>query len=62
VLSGAISAAVATLPSLLALRGGLPWASMGITTGGVLAMGLLWVWLAGWLATRGQLVAALRSE
>ncbi len=56
------SALVAVLPSVLAPAAELPWRSLTVTLGGVLAVGLLATWLATRWALRGKLTDALRNE
>jgi len=59
---GIVAAAVAVLPALLSPGGQLPYASLALTLGAVLANGALWTWLATRFALRGDLLAALRNE
>jgi putative ABC transport system permease protein len=59
---GAGAAAVAVLPALQSTAGPLPWRSLTLTALGVLAAGLGATWLGTWLALRGKLLDALRSE
>ncbi len=59
---GIVAAAVAVLPALLAPGAQLPFASLGLTLGAVLANGALWTWLATRFALRGNLLDALRNE
>ncbi|MBI3875059.1 MAG: hypothetical protein HY300_03670, partial [Verrucomicrobia bacterium] len=60
--SGVIAAAVAVLPSLLSPAARLPYTSLALTLGAVLASGAVWTWGATVLALRGRLLDALRSE
>lgn len=55
---GVGSAAVAVLPSLLAPTVELPLRSLGLTLGGVVALGLLVAWGAVRVSLRGRLLAA----
>jgi ABC-type antimicrobial peptide transport system permease subunit len=59
---GIFSAAVAVLPAILSPAMHLPWRSLSLTLGAVLANGLLWTWLATRYALRGNLLAALRND
>lgn len=59
---GIVAALVAVLPSLRSPGVGVPYLTLGLTLLGVLASGLLWVWLATLTALRGSLLGALRSE
>jgi putative ABC transport system permease protein len=54
--------AVAVLPALRNAPGELPWVSLGITLGGVLATGLLAALAGAATALRGSLLESLRSE
>ena len=58
---GVGAAAVAVVPSL-APTAELPWRSLAVTLGGVLATGLTAALAGTWLALRGPLLDALRSE
>ncbi|MGV3774754.1 MAG: FtsX-like permease family protein [Verrucomicrobiales bacterium] len=59
---GVLAAAVAILPSLIHPRGELPIASLGLTLGGVLVLGVIWTLMAATLALRSRLIEALRNE
>jgi ABC-type lipoprotein release transport system permease subunit len=59
---GILSAVVAVLPAILSPAMHLPWRSLTLTLGLVLANGLIWTWLATRYALRGNLLAALRNE
>jgi putative ABC transport system permease protein len=59
---GIIAAAVAVLPALLSPTAELPYGSLALTLGAVLANGALWTWAATRVALRGNLLAALRNE
>jgi hypothetical protein len=59
---GALAAAVAVLPALLSPGAQLPYASLALTLGAVLANGALWTWAATRWAVRGDLLKALRNE
>jgi putative ABC transport system permease protein len=59
---GIAAAAVAVLPALLSPGERLPYGSLALTLGAVLANGALWTWLATRYALRGELLAALRNE
>ena len=56
------SAWIAVLPALGQAAGGIPWRSLVLTLGGVVAVGLLATWAGTWLALRGPLLEALRNE
>lgn len=56
------AAAVAVLPALVAPTVELPWFTLSMTLGGVVAIGALATWLATWFSLRGRLTAALRGE
>jgi hypothetical protein len=59
---GIVAAIVSILPQWLAPDRPIGWVSLGLTLLGVLASGLVWTWLATWLALRGGLLEALRRE
>jgi len=59
---GILSAIVAVLPAILSPAMHLPWHSLTLTLGAVLANALIWTWLATRFALRGNLLAALRNE
>ena len=59
---GMVAALTAILPTLLSPGAEVPTRSLAVTLAGLLASGMLWTWLATWLALRGQLLAALRNE
>ena len=59
---GLVSALVAVLPVLLAPGAEVHWGSLVATLAAVLVSGMVWTWVATWLALRGNLVRALRSE
>ncbi len=61
-LVGTVSAAVSTLPALLAPGGETPWLFSGALLLLIAANGLAWTLLAARWATRGPLLAALRRE
>ncbi len=60
--AGALAAAVAVTPALLAPDAAVPWLGLALTLGLVFAGCLLWIGLAVHAATRGPLIAALRNE
>jgi hypothetical protein len=57
---GLVAAAVAVVPSIRSAE--LPYASLGLTLGAVLASGLFWTWAASRWSLRGELLPALRKE
>ena len=59
---GLAAALAAVLPVLLAPGAQVHYFALGATLTGVLSAGLLWTWLATWLALRGELLKALRNE
>lgn len=59
---GVAAASLAVLPTVWSPSASLPWRSLGLTLGGVFLTGLGAAWMATWLALRGQLLEALRSE
>lgn len=59
---GVITALVAVLPALASPATTVPVGTLALTLGGVMAGGVLWVWLASVFALRGPLLAALRNE
>lgn len=59
---GLVAAAIAVLPVLMTPGGSLPYASLGLTLGAMLANGLLWAWLATAWALRGPLLDSLRNQ
>jgi hypothetical protein len=59
---GVGAALVAVLPALRASASQVPYQSLGLTLAALLVSGLVWIWLAGGLALRGELLRALRNE
>ena len=59
---GAVAAALAVAPALLAPETGVPWRGLLLTLVGILAGSLLWIGLAIQSALRGQLITSLRAE
>ncbi|MEO7297737.1 MAG: ABC transporter permease [Verrucomicrobiota bacterium] len=59
---GVAAALVAVLPALLSPRGDLPYLSLAVTLGAVLASGMIWTWAATSLALRGELMESLRNN
>jgi ABC-type antimicrobial peptide transport system permease subunit len=59
---GVGAALVAVLPALRASASQVPYQSLGLTLAALLASGAIWIWLAGGLALRGELLRALRNE
>ena len=59
---GAVAAALAVLPAILAPGTQLPWGSLALTLAAILLNGLLSTWLATTYSLRGNLLAALRNE
>jgi len=59
---GIAAALVAVLPAVLTPGSEFPIASLAVTLAGVLGSGLLWTWVATWVALRGRLLEALRNE
>jgi ABC-type antimicrobial peptide transport system permease subunit len=60
--AGVISSLIAVVPALQSTTLPVPWLSLAITLGAILAVGLLSALAATWLMMRGELLAALRSE
>lgn len=59
---GCLAAFIAVLPTLLTPGAVVPVRSLLWTLGGILLSGLVWTWVATWLALRGRLLDALRNE
>ncbi len=59
---GVVAALVAIFPALRAPGTDLPLGSLALTVAAVLASGMVWTWAATWVALRGKLLEALRSE
>ena len=59
---GGIAAVVAVIPALRSPAGDVPYLSLLVTVGAIALSGAVWVWFAGTLALRGQLLDALRHE
>jgi ABC-type antimicrobial peptide transport system permease subunit len=59
---GMVAALVAVLPALASPGAQVPYLSLALTLGGVLASGVIWTWLATRLALRGKLLDALRNN
>ena len=62
VLFGVLSALLATLPSLFAPGTQIPYLTIGFLFLVVLINGGIWTYSAAVLATRGDLISALRNE
>jgi putative ABC transport system permease protein len=62
ILCGLLAAIVSAGPLIRAAGGQLPYASLGATVLAMLALGMLWIAMAGRLALRGERFGALRSE
>jgi len=60
--AGVAAGLVAVIPAVLSPGAGVPWSSLASTLAGVLASGWAWTWGASWLATRGPVLEALRTE
>jgi hypothetical protein len=59
---GVVAALMAILPALLSPGAELPVRSLTWTLAGVLVSGMVWTWMATWVALRGRLLDALRNE
>jgi len=59
---GGAAAIVTLLPSLLRPGADASWGYAAVTLGLLALGGAVWTWLAAWLALRGPLLKALRSE
>ncbi len=59
---GTIAAIVAVIPALQSRGGQVPFAGLLVTVAAIGVSGAVWVWLAGTLALRGELLSALRHE
>jgi ABC-type antimicrobial peptide transport system permease subunit len=59
---GVVAAAAAVAPAVLSPNAPMPYGSLALTLGAVLASGAVWTWLATVFALRGRLLDALRSE
>ncbi len=59
---GMVAALVAVLPALAGPGADVPFASLAVVLAGLVASGTAWTLLATVLATRGDLLAALRNE
>jgi ABC-type antimicrobial peptide transport system permease subunit len=62
VVCGTVSAIVAVLPALMSPGAGIPYVFLLVTLMAVVVSGGVWVVLATRVATRGDLVPALRNE
>jgi ABC-type antimicrobial peptide transport system permease subunit len=62
IMIGAVAALVAVLPALLVPGSRLPFGLLGLTLAAVVLNGFVWTWLATVVASRGNLLAALRGE
>ncbi len=60
--TGVLAAAVAVFPALRSTWSGVPYGSLALTIAGLLASGVVWIWLATLAALRGNLLRALRKE
>jgi putative ABC transport system permease protein len=59
---GLLAAFVAVLPAVASSGGEVPYVYMGVLIVAVVASGVLWTYLATLIATRGDLLPALRGE
>jgi ABC-type antimicrobial peptide transport system permease subunit len=59
---GSAAAVIAVWPALHSVGGEIPYLSLAITLAVMAGGGLLWIWLAVKLASRGELLQALRHE
>jgi putative ABC transport system permease protein len=59
---GVFAAGIAVLPALPGSGTGFPIRSLALTLAAVLVNGFVWTWIATRVATRGNLLAALRNE
>lgn len=59
---GLFAAGVAVLPGLVGQGTPVPFASVGLTLGGVLVSGWAWIWLASQTTLRGCFLDALRNS
>ncbi|MEN6337212.1 MAG: FtsX-like permease family protein [Phycisphaerales bacterium] len=62
VVCGVVAAVVAVIPALQSPAGQTPYLPLVGTVAAIAFSGALWVWLAGTLALRGQLLDSLRHE
>ena len=62
VFCGLVAAIIAAAPVIQSSGGSLPYTSLGATVLAMLALGMLWIALAAFLALRGERLGALRSE
>lgn len=59
---GVLAAVVAVVPALRSPGGQVPYVSLALTVLAIGLSGAIWVWIAGTLALRGELLGALRDE
>jgi ABC-type antimicrobial peptide transport system permease subunit len=59
---GVAAAGVAVVPALASPRSPVPWASLALALGAVVASGAIWTFAAAVAALRGPLLGALRNE
>ena len=59
---GVGSAVIAVMPAIRAPGGQVPFVSLGVTIAVIAISGAVWVWIAGCIAVRGELMDGLRSE
>jgi len=62
VLCGAVSACIAVLPSLVSPGVDIPYTTIALMITGIFLSGIVWIGVGCYAATRGSLIAALRSE
>lgn len=60
--AGLVAGLVAVAPAMLAAYRPVAVASLAVVLGCIVAAGVLWIWLAGAAALRGDLLVALRNE
>ncbi len=61
-LIGVVTAAVAVMPVLISSAQRVPFISLGLTIIMIAISGLFWIWLAGSVALKGDLLEGLRNE
>lgn len=60
--SGVLAGFMAVLPHLISRNSEIPYLSLGFTLVAMFGFGILWIWLAGLIALRGNLVQVLQNE
>jgi hypothetical protein len=59
---GVIAALVAVSPALKSPGAEVPYGSLGFMVVAIAVSGVVWIWVATAIASKGEMIAALRNE